>query len=68
MVDVAIVQKVQTYALVQVNRTAGSVTQLKVNYIVCDSSFWLDVRQVYVDLSALNVYTSASSLSRTAII
>jgi hypothetical protein len=68
MVDVSVVQKVQTYALIQLNRTSNSITQLAVNYFVCDSSFWLDMRQTLIDLSATIAYTSASSLSRSVIV
>ena len=50
MIDVSVVQKLQTYALIQLNRTANSLTQLAVNYVVCDGSFWLDIRQTLVNL------------------
>ncbi len=65
MIDLSTVQRLQTYAMIQLNRTANSITQLSVNYVVCDSSFWLDVRQTLVDLSGTTAFTSASSLSRT---
>jgi hypothetical protein len=67
LLDLSTVQTLQTYAMIQMNRTANSITQLSVNYIVCDSSFWLDVRQTLVDLSGTVAFTSASSLSRTVV-
>lgn len=67
LVDLSTVQRLQTYAMIQLNRTANSITQLSVNYIVCDSSFWLDVRQTLVDLSGTVAFMSASSLSRTVV-
>jgi len=68
MIDLTLVQKLQTNCLIQMNRTANSISQLTINYIVCDSSLFLDIRQMYVDLSASTVFTSASTLSRTVIV
>ncbi len=63
--DIQIVQKVQTSALIQLNRTAGTIQQISLNYIVCDSSFWLDVRQTLVDLSSQTVFLSFTSTRST---
>lgn len=66
MFDLQIVQQLQASALIQLNRTAGTIQQISLNYIVCDSSFWLDVRQTLVDLSEQTVFTSFTS-TRTAV-
>ena len=69
MIDLSVVQKLQTYALIQLNRSMNSVQQISVNYVVSDSSFFLDTRiTTQIDLTAYTVYTSASSSSRTVVI
>lgn len=63
--DIQIVQQLQASSLIQLNWTAGSIQQILLNYIVCDSSFWLDTRQTLVDLSAQTVFTSSISTRST---
>ena len=52
MIDTSLVQTLQSSALIQVNFTIGKLQQISVNYIICDSSFWLDIQHNLVDLSA----------------
>lgn len=59
--DIQIVQQLQASSLIQLNWTAGTIQQISLNYIVCDSSFWLDVRQTLVNLSSQTVYLSYTS-------
>lgn len=66
MLDVTIVQKLQSTAMLQLNRSQNSVTQISLNYVVCDSSFFLDIRHSFIDLSTTTLYTPVSILERTA--
>ncbi len=61
MIDVNLINKFATYSTIQINRTAGSVSQIALSYIACDSSFWLDIVHSYVDLSGQTVFTSGSA-------
>ncbi len=68
MMDVTIIQKTASSATIQLSRTVNAIQQLSLNYIVCDSTFFLDIRHTYVDLSTQIIFTSASSVSRSVIV
>lgn len=57
MFDMILTSTNATSALVQVNRTDNMLQQMAVNYIACSSTFFLDIRYQYFDLSATQVYT-----------
>lgn len=66
IIDVSIVQQLQSSSLIQANFTASTVQQLALNYIVSDSSLFLDVRTSYSDLTLLNVYTVGGPTRRSS--
>lgn len=68
MIDVTITQKLTSSITIQLSRTVNSIQQLSLNYIVCDSSFFLDIRHTYVDLISQIVFTTASSVPRNVIV
>jgi hypothetical protein len=49
----------------QLNFTVGSVSIFSINYLVCSSSFFLDIRTSYTELSSTSIFSSALASTRS---
>jgi hypothetical protein len=68
IIDTILTAKQATYATLMINRTQNTVYQMSINYIVCQSTFFLDIRNAYIDLSTDTVYTTFSASSKSTLL
>ena len=65
--DVTSTTSSQIMQILQLNFTSGSISLFSINYLICASSFFLDIQTYYQDLfgTNLNVTNQASSRPMT---
>ncbi len=68
LIDITLTAKQSTYATIMITRTQNTVQQLSINYIVCQSTFFLDIRNTYFDLTSETVFTTTSTNSKTSLL
>lgn len=59
--DISIAQAFPSMVSLQFNRTSNSITQLRINYIACDSTFFLDIKITPLDLSLTDAFAISAS-------
>ncbi len=65
IIDLTLILTTTSSFSLQLNRTSATIQQFSINYIACNSGFFLDVRNTLIDLTGTNAYSMTSSSSKT---